>query len=84
MTWMVCFKGIHIARRAGKDRIILFSNTGENQKGFSLYFHKMEHHGYNPPTAIADDQHSVALALITKKLNNEKSNTDFTNYLLWM
>ncbi len=36
-------------------------NTVENQKGFSLYFHKIAHHRYNPPTAIADDVHSAAL-----------------------
>ena len=39
-------------------------NTAENQKGFSLYFHKIEHHRYDPPTAIADDVHSTGLAVI--------------------
>ncbi len=39
-------------------------NTGENQKMFSLYFHKIAHQRYNPPTAVADVVHSAALAII--------------------
>ena len=39
-------------------------NTVENQKRFSLYFHKISHQRYNPPTAVADVVHSAALCVI--------------------
>ncbi len=42
-------------------------NNVENQKGFSLYFHKIAHLRQNPPTAIADDAHNAALAVGKQK-----------------
>ena len=39
-------------------------NTVENQKRFSLYFHKISHQRYNSPTALADVVHSTSLAVM--------------------
>ncbi len=55
-------------------------NTVENQKGFSLYFHKIALRRYNPPTPIADGVHSAALANIRIKMENILSK--YHKYLL--
>ena len=52
-------------------------NTVENQKRFSLYFHKITHQRYNSPTAVADVVHSAALCTINKEpIVNEKKDTN--------